>query len=1099
MKKFLALFLALLMCVGILASCGGGNNTDAATLDDAKELLDTMMKDKNGKVLANDYDVPAKLVIGDTEFEVTWKTDNKDIKVKESSKKGFWTIDLPNVNAKEVEYKLTATIKDADGKTIEATFTPKLAVIDNAGLETEFKENVEYKAYIKQVNLGYDVYVLNTTQKGENKFIETTMDPKEAAVFKFEIVEGGYKIYTDIGGKKNYLHATATPKADKPDSYTKTIGFAETTDCVFTYDSALSLFKIKLNGVEFGVGTYGTYETVSLSESKYFKADNINVKEGQFPMSFMTKENADKLPVSVKPENKDPEANTTLSIADAIALGNTKVKDQYTEAKYYIEGTIKEIQSDVYGNLVITDGTNDLLIYGTYSEDGKTRFDKLATKPAVGDKIKVYGVIGKYNDAQMKNGWIVGAVAGENAGGNTGDTPATPSDKTEVVTTPVAGTAYKFGAVQGNVNNKLLFINGEMANTYYFATTTNAADAIDVYVEAVTGGYNLYYMNGTTKTYINIKAGGQHVNVKYETSDPTVYTFDATLKTFVTDITCENADKTGTYCFGTYNTYETVSPTMITKDNFPCQLYTVVEGEGGTETPENPGTEPENPGTEPENPDTPEIVYEECTITEALAKDVDATVMTSGIVVEISGAWNSNFNNMSVFIADAEGNKIQAYRLGTQVALGDYITVSGKIGEHSGVKQFAQGATAEIGTADDAHKAVFEASQVTLDPTEYNQATVDVDLPASSNVKYEAALTWTQNGTAATKLTATQTDADQIITLVVTATVGEATATKTIEVKVLAAGTDYTCTIPEALAKEDGEKVIVSGIVTKVDFAWSDSNNNMSVTITDANGDSIYAYKLATKVELGNYITISGEMGTYNGRQIAQGATAEIGTADDAHKAVFALSQVSIETEYNADVNATLPTTSADATLTWKKGEDTITSLTATQTEEKQTITLTVTATVGEATATKDITVTVNAKPAEGTTTVSKSVSEAGVADKAVWTSYQADDVITVEAAKNDGSNDPKYYVGSPNTLRVYNKNTLTFKAAQGYQIVSVKLVIGGSGYKMQDVSVSAGTISDLDAMEVTISNVNADTLTITNNNSSQYRITSFEVVYKAV
>ena len=579
MKKFLALFLALLMCVGILASCGGGNNTDAATLDDAKELLDTMMKDKNGKVLANDYDVPAKLVIGDTEFEVTWKTDNKDIKVKESSKKGFWTIDLPNVNAKEVEYKLTATIKDADGKTIEATFTPKLAVIDNAGLETEFKENVEYKAYIKQVNLGYDVYVLNTTQKGENKFIETTMDPKEAAVFKFEIVEGGYKIYTDIGGKKNYLHATATPKADKPDSYTKTIGFAETTDCVFTYDSALSLFKIKLNGVEFGVGTYGTYETVSLSESKYFKADNINVKEGQFPMSFMTKENADKLPVSVKPENKDPEANTTLSIADAIALGNTKVKDQYTKGKYYVEGTIKEIQNDQNGNLVITDGTNDLLIYGTHSADGMVRFGNLKTKPVIGDKIKVYGIIGKYNDAQMRNGWIVEGLPE----GAVPSTPSTPSDPTtppadaEVVTTPVAGNAYKFGAVQGNVDNKLLFINGQMANTHYFGTTMNAADAIDVYVEAVTSGYNLYYMNGTTKTYINIKASGQYINVKYETSDPTVYTFDETLKTFVVDITCENESKTGTYCFGTYSTYETVSPTMTSKDLFPCQLYTVIE------------------------------------------------------------------------------------------------------------------------------------------------------------------------------------------------------------------------------------------------------------------------------------------------------------------------------------------------------------------------------------------------------------------------------------------------------------------------------------------------------------------------------------------
>ena len=885
MKKFLALFLALLMCVGILASCGGGNNTDAATLDDAKELLDTMMKDKNGKVLANDYDVPAKLVIGDTEFEVTWKTDNKDIKVKESSKKGFWTIDLPNVNAKEVEYKLTATIKDADGKTIEATFTPKLAVIDNAGLETEFKANVEYKAYIKQVNLGYDVYVLNTTQKGENKFIETTMDPKEAAVFKFEIVEGGYKIYTMINGVKNYLHATATPKADKPDSYTKTIGFAETTDCVFTYDSALSLFKIKLNGVEFGVGTYGTYETVSLSESKYFKADNINVKEGQFPMSFMTKENADKLPVSVKPENKDPEANKTLTIAEAIALGNTKVKDQYTEAKYYIEGTIKEIQSDVYGNLVITDGTNDLLIYGTYSEDGKTRFDKLATKPAVGDKIKVYGVIGKYNDAQMKNGWIVGAVAGENAGGNTGDTPATPSDKTEVVTTPVAGTAYKFGAVQGNVNNKLLFINGEMANTYYFATTTNAADAIDVYVEAVTGGYNLYYMNGTTKTYINIKAGGQHVNVKYETSDPTVYTFDATLKTFVTDITCENADKTGTYCFGTYNTYETVSPTMITKDNFPCQLYTVVEGEGGTETPENPGTEPENPGTEPENPGTPDtpactehadadnnyvcdtegcnVVVEPTadtlTIAEALklgaafAHDTysSKSYSVTGVITEINEAYSTKYKNITVTIS-VDGSAIKCFRLSYDIpegeeidkcanlAKGDTITVCGTIGQYSGTPQIKGKLTNVV-----VHEHNYEGEACTICGAVNPDYVPDHTCADGDDEDFIC----------------DNPDCNEIVEPVAdTLTIAEA-------LKLGAAFEHNTYS---------SNSYSITGVITEINEAYSTKYKNITVTIS-ADGSAIKCFRLSydipegeeidkcANLAKGDTITVCGTIGQYNG------------------------------------------------------------------------------------------------------------------------------------------------------------------------------------------------------------------------------------------
>ena len=407
MKKFLALLLALIMCVGVLASCGNNNNTDdatAATLDEAKELLNSMMKDDNGKSTPNDYNVVAKLTIGETSFDVTWATDNANITVKAAEKAGFWTVDVPSVNTAEVTYKLTATIKAADGSTVKVDFTRKLPVIDNAGVETDFKAGVAYTMFMKQANLGYNLYALNTTQKGENKYIETTLDPKAAAVFYVEVVDGGYKIYTEIDGVKNYLHAEL--KEVDGGKVSKYIGFKADSTCVFSYDKELAVFKIKLNGTEYGVGTYNAFETISLSEATYFKADNINVEGGQFPIGLMTKEHADTLAPSEKPTTNDPAADSTLTIADAIALGNTKVKDQYTEGKYYVTGTVKEIQNDVYGNLVITDGTNDLLVYGTYDATGANRFDAMDVKPAVGDSITVYGIIGMYNAPQMKNGWM---------------------------------------------------------------------------------------------------------------------------------------------------------------------------------------------------------------------------------------------------------------------------------------------------------------------------------------------------------------------------------------------------------------------------------------------------------------------------------------------------------------------------------------------------------------------------------------------------------------------------------------------------------------------------------------------------------------------
>lgn len=408
MKKFLALLLALIMCVGVLASCGNNNNSNddaaGATLDDAKELLNSMMKDDNGKATPNDYNVVGKLTIGETSFDVTWATDNANVKVVAASKAGFWTIDVPSVNAAEASYKLTATIKAADGSTANVEFTRKLPVIDNAGVETEFKAGVAYTMFMKQANLGYTVYALNTTQKGENKYIETTLDPKAAAVFYVEVVDGGYKIYTEIDGVKNYLHAEL--KEADGGKVSKYIGFKADSTCVFSYDKELAVFKITLNGGEYGVGTYNSFNTVSLSDATYFKADNINVEGGQFPIGLMTKEHADTLAPSVKPENNDPAADSVLTIAQAIELGNSKSKDQYTENKYYVSGTVKEIQNTTFGNLVITDGTNDILVYGTYDATGANRFDAMDAKPAVGDTITVYGIIGKYNDAQIKNGWV---------------------------------------------------------------------------------------------------------------------------------------------------------------------------------------------------------------------------------------------------------------------------------------------------------------------------------------------------------------------------------------------------------------------------------------------------------------------------------------------------------------------------------------------------------------------------------------------------------------------------------------------------------------------------------------------------------------------
>lgn len=142
------------------------------------------------------------------------------------------------------------------------------------------------------------------------------------------------------------------------------------------------------------------------------------------------------------------------------------------------------------------------------------------------------------------------------------------------VTAPKAGKAYKFGMVQENVNkDAVYYLAGGMAATYYLATTSSATAAIDVYLEAVSGGFHMYTMIDGKKTYINMVQSGTHINGKYQDTASTVYTFDEELKTIVGVFDGQK------YVFGT-NTEKNGAPSKYTTVGgyrpdgaFYCQFY----------------------------------------------------------------------------------------------------------------------------------------------------------------------------------------------------------------------------------------------------------------------------------------------------------------------------------------------------------------------------------------------------------------------------------------------------------------------------------------------------------------------------------------------
>lgn len=100
----------------------------------------------------------------------------------------------------------------------------------------------------------------------------------------------------------------------------------------------------------------------------------------------------------------EPAADSVLTIEQALALGALKT----TTNKYYVTATVKNIYNTFYGNMWITDGTNEICVYGTKSADGTTSYDKLSKHPVPGDVITVYGNLSPYNGSgQFKDAWLI--------------------------------------------------------------------------------------------------------------------------------------------------------------------------------------------------------------------------------------------------------------------------------------------------------------------------------------------------------------------------------------------------------------------------------------------------------------------------------------------------------------------------------------------------------------------------------------------------------------------------------------------------------------------------------------------------------------------
>ncbi len=596
MKRITAFLLALALCALIFAGCTKTPDPTPATdiLENAKEYLYAMYKDSAEKTLKPFKRVSVVTINGEV-LDVEWTAkvltgSEDDIKIVPGDK--TVTIEMNEAPEEELRYELTATVKRGED-TKSVTFTHYVPAVakESGGMEIvkELKTDTAYKFGLVQGNLEETLFF---TGEMSGNYLATTENAIAAEDVYVEAVDGGYRLYFMAGETKTYIDIYEYKEGKA--------GIRLTTEptAVYTWNAELNiLVATNVAGEDRYLGTYNTYNTISASSTSYITGDNAaKIGVSQFPAYFYK--------VEIK-KSVVTEVTTDTAFKLGLVQGNLEKTLFFTGAmngNYLATTESLSKAADVYVEAVeggyrlyITEGETKTYIDIYEYKEGKAGIRLTAEPTAIytwNADLHIFTAnvagedryLGTYNTYNTISASATSYITGDNAAKiGVSQFPAYlyTIEYTRTVATEVkTGKAYKFSLVQENLE-KTLYFTGEMSGNY-LATTTNAAAAVDVFVETVEGGYRLYFMAGETKTYIDIyeyKEGKAGIRL---TTEPTaVYTWNEELHILVAANVAGEDRYLGTY--NTYNTISASSTSYITGDNaakigvsqFPAYLVTI--------------------------------------------------------------------------------------------------------------------------------------------------------------------------------------------------------------------------------------------------------------------------------------------------------------------------------------------------------------------------------------------------------------------------------------------------------------------------------------------------------------------------------------------
>lgn len=199
MKKVISVLLLLAMVLGCFAGCKAKVEEDAA-LNSAKEYLYAMYKD--AKVTTDaDYTVVGQVRIDDVTYPITWTSNAPAENVKISAgENNMVTVEI-NAGAEDINYKLTATLKNDKGQEASVSFDHTIPAKAQVGGTIA----LAYPAENKYITGEHYLY---TSSSGSSKY-ELVLSENKADALAMEVIENGDDTVSFKAGNM-YLFCDAT-------------------------------------------------------------------------------------------------------------------------------------------------------------------------------------------------------------------------------------------------------------------------------------------------------------------------------------------------------------------------------------------------------------------------------------------------------------------------------------------------------------------------------------------------------------------------------------------------------------------------------------------------------------------------------------------------------------------------------------------------------------------------------------------------------------------------------------------------------------------------------------------------------------------------